>query len=72
MQKTQETRVQSLGGEHTLEKEMAFWGTKIPGTEEPGRLQCKKSDTTEQARTDGLYGLSRLTSLTDSKNTMTI
>ena len=45
MQKTQETRIQSLGGEDTLEEEMAthssifVWGTKIPGTEEPGRLQ---------------------------------
>ena len=44
MQKMEETWVQSLGGEDTLE-EMAthssifVWGIKIPGTEESGRLQ---------------------------------
>ena len=39
----QETQVQSLGGEDTLEKEMATHSStlawKIPWTEEPGRLQ---------------------------------
>ena len=38
-----ETRVQSLGREHPLEKEMATHSStlawKIPWTEEPGRLQ---------------------------------
>ena len=38
-----ETRVQSLGWEDPLEKEMAIHSRtiawKIPGTEEPGRLQ---------------------------------
>ena len=50
-----ETRVQSLGWEDPLEKEVAIhcstiaW--KTPWTEEPGRLQSmgrKESDTTEQ------------------------
>ena len=40
---TQETRVQSLGQEDPLEKEMATHSStlawKIPWTEEPGRLQ---------------------------------
>ena len=39
----QETRVQALGWEDPLEKEMAIHSRtiawKIPGTEEPGRLQ---------------------------------
>ena len=39
----QETQVQSLGWEDTLEKEMAIHSSaiawKIPWTEEPGRLQ---------------------------------
>ena len=39
----QETWVQSLGGEDSLEKEMAMHSStlawKIPWTEEPGRLQ---------------------------------
>ena len=43
----QETRVQSLGWEDPLEKEMAIYsGTiawKIPWTEEPGRLQSMGS-----------------------------
>ena len=50
-----ETRVQSLGREDPLEKEMATQSStlawKIPWTEEPGRLQsmgCKESDTTEK------------------------
>ena len=50
-----DTRVQSLGREDPLEKEMATHSStlvwKIPWTEEPGRLQsmdCKESDTTEQ------------------------
>ena len=41
----QETRVQSLGWEDALEKEMATHSStlawKIPWTEEPGRLQSK-------------------------------
>ena len=50
-----ETRVQSLGQEDLLEKEMAphssILAWKIPWMEEPGRLQSmglKESDTTEQ------------------------
>ena len=50
-----ETRVQSLGWEDLLEKEMAphssILAWKIPWMEEPGRLQSmglKESDTTEQ------------------------
>ena len=47
MQETQETLVQSLGQEDTLEKEMAnhssSLGCKIPWTEEPGRLQSMGS-----------------------------
>ena len=39
----QETWVRSLGGEHSLEKEIATYSStlawKIPWTEEPGRLQ---------------------------------
>ena len=49
-----ETRVQTLGGEDPLEKEMATHSStlawKIPWTEEPGRLQSMArtvSDTTE-------------------------
>ena len=52
----QETRVQSLGQEDPLEKEMATHSNilawKIPWTEEPGRLYspwgCKESDRTER------------------------
>ena len=51
----QETRVQSLGREDPLEKEMAIQSTilawKIPWTEEPSRLYSlwghKESDTPE-------------------------
>ena len=49
----QKTRVQSLGGEGTLENGMAAHSSipawEIPGTEEPGGLQSmgsKESDTT--------------------------
>ena len=49
----QETRVQSLGWEDSLEKEMATHSSilawRIPWTEEPGRLQsigCKELNTT--------------------------
>ena len=49
----QETVVQFLGQEDPLEKEMATHSSilawRIPGTEEPGRLQSmrlQKSDTT--------------------------
>ena len=51
----QETRVQALGWEDPLEKEMAIHSStvawKIPWTEEPGRLQSmgsQKSDMTER------------------------
>ena len=44
---TQETWIQSLGWEDPLEKGMATHSSilawKIPGTEEPGRLQSKGS-----------------------------
>ena len=50
-----ETRVQPLGWEDPLEKEMAIHSStfawKIPWTEEPGRLQSmgsQKLDTTER------------------------
>ena len=54
-----ETRVQSLGWEDLLEKEMATHSSilawEIPWTEEPGGLQSiesqKESDTTEQVNT---------------------
>ena len=46
-----ETRVQSLGWEDLLEKEMATHSStldwKTPLTEEPGPWVCKESDTTE-------------------------
>ena len=42
-----ETQVRSLGGEDTLEKEMATHSSilawEIPWTEEPGRLQSMES-----------------------------
>ena len=45
--KMRETRVQSLGWEDLLEKEMAphssILAWKIPWTEEPGRLQSMRS-----------------------------
>ena len=52
----QETQVQSLGREDSLEKGMAthfsILAWRIPWIEEPGRLYsprgCKESDTTEQ------------------------
>ena len=52
----QETWVQSLGWEDSLEKGMATHSSilawRIPQTEEPGRLYspwgCKESDTNEQ------------------------
>ena len=48
----QETRVQSLGQEDPLEKEMATHSSilawKIPWTEEPGRLQSMESRRVEQ------------------------
>ena len=53
----QETGVWSLGGEDTLEKEMAAHSTilawRIPWTEEPGGLQSvgsKRSDPAERLR----------------------
>ena len=49
--KVQETWVQSLGQEDTLEKEMTTHSSilawKIPWTEESSGLQSKESDTTE-------------------------
>ena len=52
----QETRVQSLGWEDPLEKEMATHSSilawKIPWTEEPG---CKELDTTEQLHYLSIY-----------------
>ena len=54
----QETRVQSLGWEDALEKEMAAHSSipawRTPWTEEPGRLHSmglQESDTTEQLST---------------------
>ena len=54
----QETRVQSLGWEDPLEKEMATHSStlawRIPWREEPGRYSpqgCKESDTTELLHT---------------------
>ena len=43
----QETRVQSLGQEDPLEKEMATYSSawKIPYMEKPGRLQSMGSQT---------------------------
>ena len=38
MQETEESQVQSLGWEDTLEKKMATKARRIPWTEEPGRL----------------------------------
>ena len=47
MQETQETQVQSLGGEDPLEKGMVTHSgiltQRIPRTEEPGRLQSMGS-----------------------------
>ena len=48
----QETRVQSLGWEDPLEKEMATHSStlarKVPWTEEPSRLQSIELDMTEE------------------------
>ena len=59
----QETRVQSLGGEDPLEKEMATHSSilawTIPWTKEPGGYSprgCKESDTTELTSTHALKG----------------
>ena len=58
VQETQETRIWSLGWEHTLEEEVithySISAWKIPWLEEPGGLQSKghkESDTTEQLNT---------------------
>ena len=55
----QETRVQSLGQEDPLEREMAIHSSniawKIPWTEEPGRLQSIGS---QRVRDDGETSLS--------------
>ena len=60
-----ETRVQFLGWEHPLEKEMAthcsILAWEIPWTEEPGRLQSigsqrvRQDQVTEHAHTSGNY-----------------
>ena len=57
-----ETRVQSLGWEDPLEKEMTIHSStiawKIAWTEEPGRLQsmgCQELDTTEQLHTQMFF-----------------
>ena len=51
----QDKRVQSLGWEGPLEKEMAtdssVFGWEIPWTEEPGPRGCKESNTPEQLST---------------------
>ena len=59
------TSVQSLGGEDTLEEDMATHSSilawRIPWTKEPGELQSwgrKESDTTEQLRTHSHYYIS--------------
>ena len=53
MQETQETQVQSLHWEDTLEEEMATCSTilawKIPWTEEPGRLQTTEPQRVKHA-----------------------
>ena len=64
MQETQQMRVQSLGWEDTLGKEMAVHSSILAGeiswTEEPGGLQSMglQSDTTEHACTRGLEQIS--------------
>ena len=58
MQETQETRVQSLGQEDPLKKELATHSSilvwKIPWTKEPGQVTAhggnKELDTAERAR----------------------
>ena len=51
MQETQETRVQSLGGEDPLEEGMATHSSiltwEIPWTEEPGGLQSMGSQKSQ-------------------------
>ena len=55
MQERQETQVQTLGQEDTLEEEMTIHSSilawRIPGTEEPGGLPSIESDMTEHALT---------------------
>jgi len=59
-----ETRIQSLGWEDPLEKEMATYSRtlawKIPWTEEPGELQSmghRVLDTTERIHFTSLTGI---------------
>ena len=59
-----ETRIQSLGWEDPLEKEMATYSRtlawKIPWTEEPGELQSmghRELDTTERIYFTSLTGI---------------
>ena len=67
----QETRLQSLGREDLLEKEMATHSSilawKIPWIVEPGNLWgCKESDMTEQLHFHGpgsMGGVGQATSL---------
>ena len=59
-----ETRVQSLGWEDPLEKEMAIHSStiarKIPWTEEPGRLQSMGSQSRTRLSNFTLRGLSHI------------
>ena len=58
MQETQGSQVRSLSREDPLEEKTATHSSilawKIPWTEEPGRLQSRGLDTTEQAYADGI------------------
>ena len=59
VQEMQETHVQSLGREDSLEKEIATCSSllawKIPWTEEPGRLQSRGSQIQTQLSTQQLH-----------------
>ena len=59
-----ETRIQSLGWEDPLEKEMAIHSStiarKIPWTEEPGRLQSMGSQSRTRLSNFTLRGLSHI------------
>ena len=64
----QETRVQSLGQEDPLEKEMTIHSSilawEIPWTEEPGGLQCMESQKNRMLLSD-----QTTSSLTNDKKT---
>ena len=55
----QETQVQSLGGEGSLEKEMAapssILALEIPWTEKPGGLQSMSHPRASSAKTRGFH-----------------